>query len=80
MLAKKLEGIIDIGQGAKGWTWSISKQYFHMTEEEQAAITDLFYIFFIHLKDYFNIKVFPAIIFSKILDFVLDKEFFFIHT
>lgn len=51
-----------------------------MTEEEQAAITDLFYIFFIHLKDYFNIKVFPAIIFSKILDFVLDKEFFFIHT
>lgn len=82
---KKMERIIDTGQGAKGWTWSIIKQYFHMAEWRASSYhcsLMFFYKTHLHLKAYFKNEFFPASIFSKILDYALDIEiiFSFIYT
>lgn len=83
---KKMERIIDTGQGAKGWTRSIIKQYFHMGEW-RASSYHCSLMFFrkthLHLKAYFKSRFFSASIFSKILDYALDIEinfFFYIYS
>lgn len=85
ILQKKMGRIIDIGWGAKGWTCSMIKQYFHMAEWRGSSYhcsLMFFYKTHLHLKAYFKSGFLPARIFSKNLDYALDIEiiFSFIYT